>query len=62
MLEDFKAIQSIIRSLEGSAGAGGQKVLEDLSSGIGLTINRISEMDLSMLDDVTIRQALAEPL
>lgn len=62
MLQDFKAIQSIIQSLQGSAGAGGQKVLEDLTSGIGVTVARIQEMDLSQLDDVTIRQALAEPL
>jgi hypothetical protein len=58
ILEDFIAIGEIIDALTGDAGTQGQICISQLSSSMGMTIERLEDMDLSLLDDETTLEML----
>jgi hypothetical protein len=58
IVDDFDSISTIIKNLEGSAGAVGTTLLSKLTATLAGIMTSVQDVDLSMLDDVTIRGLL----
>jgi hypothetical protein len=59
LLDDFDILIGVVEELGGSAGLAGEDLLELLSSSIMSAVNRIQDIDFSVLNDETIRGMFA---